>query len=523
MSVSKIFYEIENTNSPYNTLEKLFEFSSSKKLKNEQILSAFCQIALKNTDKIAKTICNDIYRIKNKIITPYLIHFLDVINQKTKDNSDIYYKLFHKIELDSTIIQSIVDMTLEENLYSLQLTVILNLIKYKGLSSQNVYQLSLKMAESGNIYDYRKNKKLNNKAVLRRYPTGGVSEKIALIMPSLLKCLSDKYQFVSPFLIAKTLGFTGGTWDKLSSIPDFSFPNSGEESISIMAKEHVCMTVAKGDYAPSDTFLYQLRSITNTVDSFHLIISSIASKQIANPVDTLLLDIRYGKNAFLTDIELANDFFIQIKEILNKFNIHTVAEFTNTKNLSGVSVGNYLEVIESICIMKNQSDYHQFSFDKELLQKQKELVITMTTKVISEQFNVNPNEVENLCLESFSNFEIFNSFKKILTSHGVSSKTISKIENNESFGQFTQLKELPILAHQSGIIEEINQKSIGSFVNMELGAGSNYFNKENRFYDGVLLKKKIKSKVKKNEIIALVYSSMDIDTTTLSNNFFTIK
>jgi pyrimidine-nucleoside phosphorylase len=523
MSFSKIFHEIENTNFSSIILERLFEYSSLENHKNEQMLSAFCHIILKNSITKAETINIDISKIKNDTVKHHLMQLLKKIDPKSKNHNDIYYKLYYTIELNSIEIQSIVDMSMKQKVYSLELTVILNLIKFKGLSSQNIYLLSLKMAESGNIYDYRNNKKLNYKAVLRRYPTGGVSEKIALIMPSLLQCISDRYPFVSPFLVAKTLGFTGGTWDKLSCIPDFNFPNSGDESLSILAKDHVCMTVAQGDYAPSDTFLYQLRSATNTVDSLPLIISSIASKQIANPVDTLLLDIRYGKNAFLKDIQLANDFFNQIKAILENFNIDTIAEFTDTENLLGSSIGNYLEVIESICILKNQSDYDNFSFDTDLLEKQKELVVTMTTKVISHQYNINTKDIAELCLESFLNFKVFNSFKKILISHGVLSETISKIEGNEIFDKFFHLKEYPIIAHQTGVIEEINQKNIGNFVNMELGAGTNYFNKENRLYDGVLLKKKVLSQVNKDAIIAIVYSTKDINTKSLSSKFFTIK
>ncbi|MBK8624647.1 MAG: hypothetical protein IPN86_03410 [Saprospiraceae bacterium] len=297
MNFANIFQDIENSNSPNILLEKLLSHSFYNDSKNEQILSAFCQIVLKSVNT-ADIINDNLSKIKNSKVRQNLLILLSIIKHEYSCDSDIYYKLFHNIELDEREIQFIVEMSLESSLHSLSLTLILNLIKFKGLSLKNVSLLSLKMAESGCIYDYRKNSELNYKHVLRRYPTGAVSEKIALIMPSLLKCLSNSYKFVSPFLVAKALGFTGGTWDKLSSIPNFKFPKSGNQSISILKKEHVCMTVAQGDYAPSDTFLYQLRSITNTVDSLPLIISSIASKQIANPVDTLLLDIRYGKNAF---------------------------------------------------------------------------------------------------------------------------------------------------------------------------------------------------------------------------------
>ncbi|MBK8624648.1 MAG: hypothetical protein IPN86_03415 [Saprospiraceae bacterium] len=157
------------------------------------------------------------------------------------------------------------------------------------------------------------------------------------------------------------------------------------------------------------------------------------------------------------------------------------------------------------------------------MQQQKELVINMTSKVISEQFNINPNEVKKLCFESFLNLEVFDSFKKILSSHGVLQETINKIENNQAFGNSEQLNEFPIYAHKTGVIKSINQKNIGNFVNMELEAGINLFYKENRLYDGVLIKKNVLSRVNKNEVIAFVYSSKDIDTKTLSNNFFNIN
>lgn len=521
MNFSNFFQKIEENNILDTILYDIINQASEQSFTKEQVLSAICQIVLKDSCTL-DIISSNKNKFKHLGIDSHIDNVLNVIKNNKDVEKNIYYKIYYKIELDEIEIQSIVEMSLQPDSNSLSLTVILNLIKHQGLSAQNVFTLSKKMAESGKIYDYRNYQKLNNKKILRRYPTGGVSEKIALIMPSLLKCVSKKYDFVSPFLVAKTLGFTGGTWDKLSSIPNFNFPNPGDESISILAKENVCMTVAKGYYTPSDTFLYQLRSITNTIDSLPLIISSIASKQIANPLDTLLLDIRYGENAFLNDLKQAQEFFQQIKPILAKFKINTIAEYINTENFYGSSIGNYLEVIESICIMKNQTSYDQFSFDLDLLKQQKDLVILMTSKLISTQFNIEYDEIHSLCNDSFNNLEVFESFKEILSSHNVDSNSISKINNNLPFCNNLKLKEFDIYSHKTGIIEKINQKNIGTFVNLQLKAGTNYFNTEDRLYDGVLIIKKQKSYVYQNELIAKVFSIIDIDTESLSNNFFKI-
>lgn len=521
MNFSKFFQKIEESTILDTILNDIINQAAEQNFIREQVLSAICHIVLKDSGTI-NIILSHTDKLKYLGIDSHVLNVLNLIKKNKDVKKNIFYKIYHKIELDQSEIQLIVEMSLQPDSNSLNLTVILNLIKNKGLSSQNILTLSIKMAESGKIFDYRNYQKLNNKKILRRYPTGGVSEKIALIMPSLLKCIAKKYDFVSPFLVAKTLGFTGGTWDKLSSIPNFNFPNPGDESISILAKESVCMTVAKGDYTPSDTFLYQLRSITNTIDSLPLIISSIASKQIANPMDTLLLDIRYGENAFLRNLKQAQVFFRQIKPILDKFKINTIAEYVNTENLYGSSIGNYLEVIESICIMKNQTSYDQFSFDFDLLQQQKDLVVSMTSKLISTQFNVKHEDIYNLCNNSFNNLEVFESFKEILSSHTVDPNTISKINNNLPFYNNLKLKEFPIYSHKTGIIEKINQKNIGTFVNLQLEAGTNYFNTEDRLYDGILIKKKQNSYVYEHEVIATVFSITDIDTRSLSNNFFKI-
>ncbi|KQC33499.1 hypothetical protein AAU57_09365 [Nonlabens sp. YIK11] len=406
--------------------------------------------------------------------------------------------------------------------HSILLTSILVLIKEYGLNDNDIKKLTIQMANSGKQYNYMESADLSDKILLRRYPTGGVSEKTALIMPSLLKCLSRKFKIASPFLVAKTLSFTGGTWDKLNCIPGFSFPLPGQESIEKLVQGSVCMTVTKGDYNPSDNNLYQLRSITNTVNSLPLIVSSIASKQIANPVHQLLLDIRYGENTFLKSKKEAVKFFKITKSILENNDINSIAEYTNSEILTGSSIGNYLEVLEAVCVMKNQTSYSSYIFDQNGIDVQRDLVIDFTSTIISSFSNVDKRDVSITCREHFAKGDVFESFKDLLLNHGVSQNTISLIEGDKEFVRGNPLTEYQIKAEKNGTIRSINTRNIGEYVNFFLSAGTNMFSKSSNYYNGVIINKQINQTVKKGDKMATIHSQNKINNIHLTKSFFEI-
>lgn len=521
MDCFHLFENIESGECLSTTVEFIFKNENLNDLSDEQFLSLLCHVILKDTS-LVPLMLGKMSKLKKEAIVSHLKAFISLLKGES-NITDIKYKLVHKIELSDNDIDYFIDISLLPKIYSLELTVILVLIKQYGLSLNNIHSLSWKMAKSGDIFDYRGKQVLKNKKVIRRYPTGGVSEKIALLMPSLLKCLSKDFQFVSPFLVAKTLSFTGGTWDKLSSIPGFHFPASGTETLSVLSKDDVCMTVTKESFNPSDRNIYQLRSITNTVNSMPLIIASIASKQIANPVDTLLLDVRFGNNTFIPSLKDAKVFFSTTKTLLKNYGIETISEFTNTNYLGGSSIGNYLEVIEAICIMNNQINYDQFEFNSDRLDKQKTLVIEMTSKLISKQFGTRCSKVEALCKEYFLNQGVYNAFKGLLESHNVDEGVIKQIDDNQLFGEGGRLKKSEVLAPKAGRINEIYQKKIGYFVNFTLNAGSNLFKEKSKFYDGCLIKVANNSIVRKGDSLATIYSEDKVDTTALATQFFKIE
>lgn len=315
------------------------------------------------------------------------------------------------------------------------------------------------MSNSGKKFDYRNSPILNHRKLVRRYPTGAVSEKIALIMPSLLMCFSELLPLASPFLVAKSLSFTGGTWDKLSSIRGFSFPDQGIESINCLKEINVSMTVTKGDFNPADRILYQMRSLTNTVNSIPLIISSIASKQISNPVDSLILDIRYGENAFLKNIEEAKHFSAETERICNHFGIKCKSINTSTNDMFGSSIGNYWEVLESLAIMTNSNSFSNMDFTNKILSKQKAMVILMTVELINLEFGIDKKEIEKKCDEYFNTGSVFNAFLKLIKSHGVQDNIINQLKSR-ILEKPTTIFMYELKAYKKGVIKKLDKKNL---------------------------------------------------------------
>lgn len=502
MSLYEIFNMIDlkkNYTKVFNCFFK--EIINDDNILDVQKISIISHLAINHTDKI-----NNIEQKISSIQVPYyndLKPLFDVLGGKSKKDL-IIYKLLNNRQLSKSEIQKIVNLSILPKSNHYLLTIILVLIKLKGLSDENIYDLSISMAKTGKVYDYRNNHSLNFKKVIRRYPTGAVSEKIALIMPSLLMCFSKEYNFISPFLVAKTLGFTGGTWDKLKSIRGFTFPKPGQESIRLLKDEAVCMTVTIDDYNPSDKIIYLLRSLTNTIVSLPLIVSSIASKQIANPVDTLMLDIRYGKFAFLKNKNTATQFYEKIDKILTKSNINSIPIYTSTNNLFGSSVGNLLEMLEVVALLKSKNNYGSLTFRKKEIEQQKNLVVKMTSLLLSEQFGADIKTIKRKCESYFESGCVYKSFLHLLKRHNVSIDVINQIDS-EAYFDTLKLNEYPVVSLNKGTIKEINQKEIGNFVNQTQSF------KDSEEFLSVLILKSNNDFVEIGEQLATIYSTKKIN------------
>lgn len=441
----------------------------------------------------------------------------------TTDDSEFPYEVSLLQQVDQGVFigeekwRPLIDSIINDSVDKSFLAILLSLIKIKGLAADGTKTLTMAMWRSGVSYDYRNLPALDFKKSVRRYPTGALSEKIALIMPSLLMAFSERYPIVSPFTIGRSLSFTGGTWDKLSSIKGFKFPEQGEETLSMLAKFGISMTVTSGNYNPADDFLYPFRSLTNTVRSEELIVSSIASKQLAVPADTLLLDVRYGNGAFIPNMTQASSVARQICAVLEEHDIHCESVFTKADQPTGSTIGNHLEVLEAVTIMGGENYLSSYVNPAGLLQ-QKRLVIDMTVQLLTATFQSDQAELEEVATRFFDNGKVLSCFKKLLSCHSVDQSTINTLFDNQKPCHFL---ESSIYSANEGSLQYIDQEKIGNFVNFQLGGGQNQFFKiGEQSHGGFVLAKRLGETVQRHELLATIFHTADIDETLLDPRLY---
>ncbi len=377
----------------------------------------------------------------------------------------------------------------------------------KGLSWNDTLILTEVMRDTGRVYDYRGLPELESRRLIRRYPTGALSEKTALILPSLLGAFSDEYMIASPFLVAKSLSFTGGTWDKLSSIPGFKFPEPGDETIATLKACRVAMSVTNSDVDPADREMYQLRSVTGTVESKELATASVASKQLAIPPHRLLLDLRYGEGAFFSEAQVKS-LGDGVSKILDSAGVKCASTMTGTSQPNGMAIGNALEVCEAISLMSG-NDPHTL-WNSAALIEQKKLVLQFFAILMHQEFPSIPEmEWIERATSKFNKGEVLRWFHRILLNHHVSKDTADRVCQEPTTLLNTALPPRSIHGLRNGVITGINQRKLGEIVNWELRGGGNSYSVPLSTQGGILLKKRIGNTVKSGELLCHLYADRE--------------
>ena len=316
-------------------------------------------------------------------------------------------------------------------------------------------------------------------------------------------CISEKYKIKSPFTIGRSLGFTGGTWDKLSSIPGFNFAEPGQESIERLDKCRISMTVSKNDMCPADRILYQLRSLVGTIESTELATSSIASKQLAIPCDYLLLDTRYGDGAFFKKeeaIKMSN----LIKKFLEYSGIDVDIVYTDTPFPNGSSIGNALEVEEAIYILTGCS---KINWHPDGIKDQKNLLSKFLSLIMQKITGKKDFDATNMMEEFIQNGTAKNNFIKLLESHMVSKQIIESIFKNSFIETIGLKKVLDVVSNKKFIFKGINQRLLGDFVNFKLGNARYEFGIKEKSLSNILLHQRPGDIVNIGDKLFSVYST----------------
>ncbi len=239
------------------------------------------------------------------------------------------------------------------NIPEYQMAAMLMAIYFRGLNTEETRALTLAMRDSGDTLKFPKDKRL----LVDKHSTGGVGDKVSLPLAPLLACLG----FRVPMISGRGLGITGGTLDKLDSIPGFKTVLPTNQIVDIVQKVGCVICGQTERMVPADKKLYALRDVTGSVPSIPLIVSSILSKKLAENLDALVLDVKFGAAAFMQTKTDARKLAHAMVALGNECGVNTRAMLTDINAPVGRSAGNWLEIVEAVQCLDRRTGFQPVS------------------------------------------------------------------------------------------------------------------------------------------------------------------
>jgi len=409
---------------------------------------------------------------------------------------DLIIKKRDGFELNEDEIKYFVSSILKKEVPDYQVSSFLMAVFFKGMSFKETSILTREMAFSGEVCDLS----FLNYPTVDKHSTGGVGDKISIILAPLIASCDVSV----PMMSGRGLGHTGGTLDKLESIPGFNVFADKETYYRLLKENLVAMIGQTENIAPADKYLYALRDATATVESIPLITSSIMSKKIAEGTKNLVIDLKVGKGAFMKNKEDAINLGRSLIETGKLNGVNTMCVLTNMDEPLGYAIGNSLEVIECIEVMKGNFEA------KDIV----DLTITLGSYMLNISKNIDIDEAKNLCIKNLRNGKALDKFKSLISSQNGDIKII------DDYKKFKQPKYSVDLYFEDLIFEEEKNKfekeesfyikSIDAYIvgisATILGAGRT---KKEDIVDhsaGILFYKKKGDRISRKEIILTLFS-----------------
>lgn len=395
---------------------------------------------------------------------------------------DLIIKKRNKSELTTEEINFFIKGVTDKSIPDYQISSMLMAICINGLNEKETADLTMAMTYSGSVLDLSN----INGFKIDKHSTGGVADTTTLILAPLIASLGLPVIKMS----GRGLGHTGGTLDKLESIPGFNVNLSMEKAINQVNKNHIVIMGQTEDLAPADKYLYALRDVTGTVESMPLIASSIMSKKLAGGADGIVLDVKCGKGAFMKNIVDAKLLAHEMIKLGKNLNKKVVALITNMNEPLGMNIGNSVEVIEAIEVLKGQ---------KEGALKEVSLALGSEMLVMG-GIAQNKEHARELLEENIRNYKGLYKLSELISLQG----GISTVINNYSL--FPQrMCKAALISEKDGYIEEINALLIGQAAS-ETGAGRKTKDSPIDYGAGIMLKKRVGDEVSKGEILARIFA-----------------
>lgn len=397
--------------------------------------------------------------------------------------TDIISKKRDSLELSKDELDYFVGQVVKNNVPDYQISAFLMATYLNGMTADEASDLTNAMVETGEVLDIEGVSKFS----FDKHSTGGVGDKITLILVPIIASLGIPVVKMS----GRGLGITGGTLDKLESIPGFNIHLSNEEILKQSKDVGAVICAQTSCLAPSDKIFYELRDVTATIDSIPLIASSIMSKKLAIKNKALIIDLKVGKGAFMKNIEDARKLANLMKDIAVKHGRECKILLSDMDSPIGYTVGNSLEVIEAIEVLSGKSKPTSYEITK-----------SIAVEVLGLLKNISKADAERMVDETISSVKAFEKFKELVKSQG---GDISYIEDTSKFN--LSKIAVQVKAESSGYVY-YDALKFGE-ISLISGAGREKKEDEIDYGAGIYFNKTNGEKVESGDILFTIYSNRD--------------
>ena len=396
------------------------------------------------------------------------MNILDIINKKRLNSS-----------LSKSEIEYVVRAYLDDTIKDYQMSSLLMAICINGMNQDEINYLTDAMINSGETID------LSNirGATVDKHSTGGVGDKTTLIVAPIVASLGVKVYKMS----GRGLGHTGGTIDKLESIPGFKVDLTKKQFLSQVNKINLSVVSQTANLVPADKKIYALRDVTGTVESIPLIASSIMSKKIALGASNIVIDLKVGSGALIKNLDDATKLANIMINIGKKYKRKVVCLLTNMDIPLGYNVGNSLEIKEAISVLKNEGEENLTN-----------LCVALASHMVSLALSISFDEAREKVINTLKSGDALAKFYEFI---------------NFQQGRIDEMKDAlykyDVKAPINGFLTNIDAYIVGCYA-CEIGCGRR--NKEDVIdYDaGIVIRKKINDYISTNDIVFTVFSNREI-------------
>ncbi|WP_168104761.1 thymidine phosphorylase [Spiroplasma platyhelix] len=396
---------------------------------------------------------------------------------------DLIHKKKQGLALNEKELEFLVQGITDGSIPDYQITAWAMAVYFQRMSDEELVAFTKAVINSGQTLDLSKIKGIK----VDKHSTGGIGDKTSLVFGPLAASLGLKVTKMA----GRGLGVTGGTIDKLSTIPNFKYELSVTEFVKDVNKVGFSITSQTGNLVPADKKLYALRDVSDTVNSLELIAASVMSKKIAMGADIILLDVKCGSGAFVSDIKEARELANLMIKIGKAFNKKVIAVISDMNKPLGKTIGNSLEVQEAVASLNNQGP-----------EDLKELSVSLAAlALVASNKKLKLKQAKLEAIKMFDSLKPLSVFYDFIVAQGGDLEYIKNINSAKSAKYI-----IPIKATRDGYLSFTDNYLLGELSNV-LGAGRLVKDAKIDPTAGIVLKQVEGDKIKKNQIILELHTN----------------